>query len=85
MEKYYSFGVDDTYQLHTVSNSPENARDGYSLQTYILLQEKFKSVVFCKLALPFSHRSAFVIFRCGVAQLKIETMRCLNIVLESKI
>lgn len=42
--------------------------------------KKFKYVVFGKLAWPFSYRSTLVIFRCCVAQLKIETMRYINIV-----
>ena len=45
----------------------------------------FKIEIYCKIALPFSHRSAFAKFRSGVASLRIETGRFENLRIEERI
>ena len=50
-----------------------------------LFKENFEPEEYCKIALPFNHRSAFAKFRCGVAPLRIETGRYENIVLENRV
>jgi hypothetical protein len=45
------------------------------LRTYKLLKTNFEVETYCKLQLPYAHRSEFAKFRCGVAPLRLETGR----------
>ena len=50
------------------------------LRTYRLFKSDYEAESYCTIVLPFSHRSAFAKFRCGVAPLKVETGRYEDIV-----
>ena len=41
--------------------------------------------MYCKIALPFSHRSAFAKIRCGIAPLRMETACFENLLVEEQI
>ena len=41
--------------------------------TYNLFKNSFETETYCKISMPFSQRSSFAKFRCGVAPLRIET------------
>jgi hypothetical protein len=57
-----------------------------SLKVHVkLFKNSFETEIYCKIALPFSHRSAFAKFRCGVAPLRIETGRFENLRIEERI
>jgi hypothetical protein len=60
-------------------------RGGNKLRTYRLFKNSFETEIYCKIALPFSHRSAFAKFRCGVVPLRIETGRFENLRIEERI
>ena len=62
-----------------------SGRGGNKLRTYQLFKNSFETEIYCKIALPFSHRSAFAKFRCGVAPLRIEPGRFENLRIEERI
>ena len=45
------------------------------LRTYNVLKANYEVKTYCKLQLPYTHRSALAKFRCGVAPLRLETGR----------
>ena len=66
----------------------ESGRSGTGrnkLRTYRLLKSEYKTESYCKLLLPSSHRAAFAKFRCGVANLRIETGRFENLDLNHRL
>ena len=84
MSKLHEKHVDNWHAvLH--SDKSISGRGGNKLRTYRLFKENFEPEEYCKIALPFNHRSAFAKFRCGVAPLRIETGRYENIVLENRV
>jgi hypothetical protein len=56
-----------------------SGRGGNKLRTYKLFKDRFETENYCKIPLPFNHRSAFAKFRCGVVPLRIETGRYENL------
>jgi hypothetical protein len=48
------------------------------LSTCRLLKSSYDTELYCKLQGPYCHRSALSKFRCGVAPLRIETVRYTN-------
>ena len=53
---------------------------------HIDFKNRFDSEIYCKIALPFSHRNAIAKFRCGrVASLRIEKNRIKNLRVEERI
>ena len=60
-------------------------RGNNKLRVYRLFKTSFEAELYCKIILPYRHRSAFAKFRCGVAPLRIETGRYENLNLEDRI
>lgn len=63
----------------------KSGRGKNKLRTYRLYKKNFLPEFYCKIVLPYKHRSAFAKFRCGVAPLRIETGRYENVVLENRV
>ena len=57
------------------NDSSRRGNGGNKLRTYRLFKIELKVEDYCKMLLALKHRSAFAKFRCGVAQLRIETGR----------
>jgi hypothetical protein len=55
-----------------------NGTNHNKLRTYRLFKSSYDTELYCKLQLPYCHRSALSKFRCGVAPLRIETGRYTN-------
>lgn len=66
---------------HTTINRERSGRgNGHNkLRKYCLFKNIYGSENYCKMILPLNHRAAFSKFRCGVAQLRIETGRYENL------
>lgn len=62
-----------------------SGRGGNKLRTYRLFKDSYNTENYCKIPLPFSHRSAFAKFRCGVAPLRIETGRYENVSVNERV
>ena len=59
--------------------------DDNKLRTYRLFKSELKVDDYCKIVLPLKHRSVFAKFRCGVAQLRIETGPYENLSFEERL
>ena len=64
-------------KINRKSNRSGNGRN--KLLTYKLFKTDYIAEDFCKMFIPISHRSAFSKFRCGVAPIRIETVRFVNL------
>ena len=62
-----------------------NGLNRNKLRTYRLFKDKYNTELYCKLQLPYGHRSALAKFRCGVAPLRIETGRYVNLPVDERI
>ncbi len=78
------------YPLHSLTTGMENygqmnARTGSrKLRTYRLFKSTYRPEIYLCENLPRSHMSAFAKFRCGTAQIRIETGRYEHIPLEDR-
>lgn len=61
------------------SESGRSGKGRNKLRTYKLFKTEYKTEDYCKIFLPIKHRSAFSKFRCGVAPIRIETGRFVNL------
>ena len=61
-------------------NRTESLRStgGNKLRFYNNFKSNFKTEEYCQVAMPFKHKSALAKFRCGVAPLRVETGRYVN-------
>ena len=84
MSRLFDEHVNDWHNCLSVERSV-SGRSGNKLRTYRLFKNSFETEIYCKIAFPFSHRSAFAKFRCGVAPLRIETGRFENLRIEERI
>ena len=62
-----------------------NGNGRNELRFYRWFKRLFSTYDHCKLNMPFTHRSAYAKFRCGMALLKIETGRYLGQPLDARI
>jgi hypothetical protein len=84
MSRLFDKHVNDWHNCLSLERSV-SGRGGNKLRTYRLFKNSFETEIYCKIALPFSHQSAFAKFRCGVAPLRIETGRFENLRIEERI
>ena len=56
-----------------------NGRGRNKLRTYKMFKSVYEVETYCKMHMPYPHRSALSRFRCGVAPLRLETGRYENI------
>ena len=76
--------VDDWF--NTVNSESGRSGNGRNkLRTYRLFKSEFKVETYCKLLMPYSHRSAFARFRCGVAPIRLETGRYEHLAVEQRL
>ena len=76
--------VDDWF--NTVNSESGRSGNGRNkLRTYRLFKSEFKVETYCKLLMPYSHRSAFAKFRCGVAPIRLETGRYEHLAVEQRL
>ena len=62
-----------------------NRKSRNKLRFNRLFKRFFSTEEYCKVNMPFSHREAYAQFRCGVASIKIETIRYLGQPLDARI
>ena len=84
MSRLFDKNVNDWHNCLSLEISV-SGRGGNKLRTYRLFKNSFETEIYCKIALSFSHRSAFAKFKCGVAPLRIETGRFENLRIEERI
>ena len=72
----------DQWHARMNSNNSRSGNAGNKLRTYKLFKRTYQTEDYCKFIVPKCHRSAFAKFRCGVAQLRLETGRyeCLPVI-----
>jgi len=63
--------------INRISGRNGNGRN--KLRTYRIFKDTYQVERYCKMNLPFPHRSALAKFRCGVAPLRLETGRYENL------
>ena len=78
MSKLWSSFIVDWHCTLQVDRSKSGSGNN-KLRTYRLFKTDFATEDYCKIPLPYGHRSAFAKFRCGVAPLRVETGRYENV------
>ena len=79
----FDFVADWSNNVNSESSRSGNGRN--KLRTYRRFKSEYKVEKYCKLLLPYSHRSAFAKFRCGVAPIRIETGRYENLAVSQRL
>ena len=64
----------DLYRISAVNNTGSN-----KLRTYRLFKDCYEVESYCKMHMPYAHRSSLAKFRCGVAPLRLGTGRYENL------
>ena len=84
MSKMFSKYVEQ-WQGNLQSEKALSGKGGNKLRTYNLFKNSFETETYCKIPMPFSQRSSFAKFRCGVAPLRIETGRFEKLILKDRV
>ena len=75
MELHTSQWFNDLQKVTSVNGNGRN-----KLRTYRTFKDTYDVEHYCKINLPYPHRSAFSKFRCGVAPIRLETGRYENLI-----
>ena len=73
------------WQMSIDKEAGSRGNGGNKLRVYRLFKRFYGVEHYCKENIPLSHRAAFAKFRCGVAPLKIETGRYMNLPVDLRV
>ena len=75
----------NTWRLNINSHVSVSGKGGNKLRTYNIFKKEYNTEHYCKIVMPYSHRSAFSKFRCGVAPIRLETGRFEHLNVEDRV